>query len=280
MSLQGFSFEGKRVVVTGAASGMGRAAAELLVEDGAEVHALDIQRTGVPVHASYEVDLRDSSAIKDFASSLPSSIDVLANFAGLANLPDPVDVARVNFIGLRRLSEEIIPRMPRGSAIGNVASKSGGYWPSALDEILPLLEIDDDEKAANWFASHARMADKYGFTKACVVVYTLARAAELAPQGIRMNAISPGASDTGFFGTMNPLENPSLLRSISHVGRMSEPAEQAYPLLFLCSDAASYVSGVNLIVDAGAQGGYITGRLEAPDLPPYQGIRRPPAQFA
>jgi NAD(P)-dependent dehydrogenase (short-subunit alcohol dehydrogenase family) len=280
MSLPKFSFEGKRVVVTGAASGMGKAAAELLVEDGADVYALDVQKTDVSGVTAFEVDLRDSSAIRDFVSGLPQEIDVLTNFAGLANLPDPVDVARVNFIGLRRLSEEIIPRMSAGSSIGNVASKSGGFWPSALDDILPLLEITDDGLAAEWFASNPRMADKYGFTKACVVIYTLARAAELAPLGIRMNAISPGASDTGFFGAMNPLENPSLLRSISHIGRMSDPSEQAYALLFLCSDAASYISGVNVIVDGGAQGGYITGRIEPPDLPPYKDIRRPPAQFA
>lgn len=282
MSLPECSFEGRRVVVTGAASGMGRAAAEILVADGAQVEAIDLNKTDVAGLETHEVDLRDSSAISEVASVIAAAgrVDSVLNFAGLSTLPDPVDVARVNFIGLRRLTEDLIPHMDRGGSIGNVASKSGGYWPKALDDILPVLDIDDDNDAAAWFADHPRMADPYGFTKACVVVYTMARAAELAPEGIRMNSIAPGASDTGFFGERDPLAMPTLQVSISHVGRMSDPSEQAYPLLFLCSDAASYVSGVNLIVDAGGQGGYITGRLQPPDLPPYEDIRRPPAQFA
>jgi NAD(P)-dependent dehydrogenase (short-subunit alcohol dehydrogenase family) len=274
------SFSGKRVVVTGSSSGMGKAAAEILVADGAEVHAIDVSPPTVDGITAYEVDLRDTAAIKRAAAAIGGHVDSLMNFAGLSSMPDPLDVARINFIGLRRLTEELIPFMGPGSSIGNIASKSGGYWPRIIDEILPVLDITDDDDAAKWFSEQPRMADHYGFTKACVVVYTMARAAELAAQGIRMNAVSPGASATGFFGSYNPLDNPNLRISISHVGRMSEPSEQAYPLLFLCSDGASYVSGVNLIVDAGGQGGYITGRLDPPPLPPYEGIRRPPAQLA
>ncbi len=280
MTLPGVSYKGKRVVVTGAASGMGRAATELLVEDGADVHAIDIQPLEGDGITGYQLDLRDSAAVREVAGAIPEPVDVLLNCAGLARLPDPVDVARVNFIGLRRLTEELLAKMDRGGAIGNIASKSGAGWPWLLDEILPVLKIEDDDSAADWFANTPGMVDAYGFSKACVIVYTLARAAELATRGIRMCAISPGAADTGFFGNSDPLANPALRTAIAHVGRMSTPAEQAMPLLFLCSEAASYVSGVSLIVDAGAQGGYITGRLSPPELPLYDRIRRPPPQQA
>jgi NAD(P)-dependent dehydrogenase (short-subunit alcohol dehydrogenase family) len=280
MSLPQFNYDRKRVVVTGTASGMGRAAARLLAEDGAEVHALDLAATDLPGVQSYEVDLRDSQAVREVAAQLPDGIDALLNCAGVGRLPNSLDVAKVNFIGLRRLTEELLPKIPAGGAVGNIASKSGGYWPRILSEIEPVLAIDDDEAAAEWFEQHPRMSDPYGFSKACVVVYTMARAAELAPQRIRMNSIAPGATMTGFFRGADPLENESLRKSIANIGRLSEPEEQALPLIFLCSDAASYVSGINLIVDAGNQGGYITGRVEPPALAPYEGIRTPPVQIA
>jgi NAD(P)-dependent dehydrogenase (short-subunit alcohol dehydrogenase family) len=280
VSIPTFSLAGKRVVVTGTASGMGQAAARLLTEDGAEVHAVDLKPTSVPVAHSYEVDLGDSAAVRELAASIDGPVDALLNCAGVGSLPDPVAVARVNFIGLRRLTEELLPKMGAGSAVGNIASKSGGYWPRKLAEIEPLLEIDDDAAAAAWFGAHPGMADPYGFTKACVIVYTMARAAELAPQGIRMNSIAPGATMTGFFQGRDPLASESLRKSISNAGRMSEPEEQALPLIFLCSPAASYISGINVVIDLGNQGGYVTGRLEPPALPPYEGIRTPSVQIS
>ena len=182
---------------------------------------------------------------------------------------------KLNFLGLRRLTEGLLPKIVDGGAIGNIASKAGIDWHRHLDDLLALLELDDDAVLA-WLDEHPEsITASYGRSKAAVIVYTYARGAELAERGIRMNCILPGAADTGFFGDRDPMQMPTLVTSIGHVGRMSTPDEQAYPLLFLASDAASYVSGSSLIVDAGGVGGYISGRLEPPALPTYDDIRRP-----
>jgi NAD(P)-dependent dehydrogenase (short-subunit alcohol dehydrogenase family) len=253
---------------------MGRAAARLLVDDGADVVAVDINPVEVPVTAAHQTDLTDPAAVDALVQSIDGPVDILLNCAGGA-VPG-VKGWKLNFFGLRRLTEGLLPKMRSGSAIANVASKAGIDWHRRLDDLLEVLQLDD-AAGEKWLEAHPEsVANSYGWSKSAVIVYTYARAAELAPQGIRMNCILPGAVDTGFFGGANPLDNPNLVRSISHVGRLSTPEEQAYPLLFLASEAASYVSGASIIIDAGGTGGYLTGRLQAPELPTYDDIRHSP----
>jgi len=275
-----FSFAGKTVVITGAFSGMGRAAAEYLVADGATVHALDIRPVDIPGLASFRrLDLGDRAAIDRVAGevteALEGPLDILLNCAGLPHSSFPAEqIFQVNYLGSRRLTEALVPVMPRGGAVANIASKSGIDWPSLRPVIEELLPLDDDAATA-WFAEHTELhANAYGFSKACVIVYTMTQATPLGSRGLRVNCTAPGATDTPMMEHFRKgRTEEQLTRATGVVGRMSTPAEQALPLLFLASDAASYVSGVNLVVDAGALAGFMFGQLTPPDVKQYQDVR-------
>jgi NAD(P)-dependent dehydrogenase (short-subunit alcohol dehydrogenase family) len=268
-----FSYSGKRVVVTGAASGMGRATTAILLDQGAEVHAVDLNPVDLDTASFSVVNLCDRSAIDDYVSSLSGRFDALFNVAGGVKVgSDPIDMARLNFLGLRHLTEALIPMIAEGGAISNVSSKAGLYWPLHLPAMLEVVAITDDDDAEKWFAAHPDHLT-YNWVKGCVMVYTMARSAELVGYGIRMNAVAPGATDTNFF--IQPMSEEQLRLSTGQWGAMATSEEMAWPLLYLASPAASYVSGANLVVDAAALAGYITGRLEPPPVPTYQRIREP-----
>lgn len=106
-------YEGKRVIVTGAASGMGAATAQILVDLGAEVHAIDIRKPDIPGLASFtECDLRDPAQIDSAVRKIGKIVNALFNCA---------DVLLVNFEELRHITEAVIPNMIEGSAIVSTA---------------------------------------------------------------------------------------------------------------------------------------------------------------
>src|SRR3954469_25446547 len=122
-------YEGKRVIVTGAASGMGAATAELLVELGAEVHAVDIKKPVVTGLASYtETDLKDPAQIDATVAKIGKVVNALFNCAGLPNTFSNLDVILVIFSGLPRLTEAVNPTIVESGAVANIASSAGIGW--------------------------------------------------------------------------------------------------------------------------------------------------------
>ena len=131
-------YEGKRVIVTGAASGMGAATAAILVDLGVEVHAIDIKKPDVTGLASYtECDLRDPDQIDAAVDRIGKIVNTLFNCAGLPNTSPDLDVMLVNFCGLRHLTEAVAANMierqcdrvqslrPRASAGDRTSKRSG-----------------------------------------------------------------------------------------------------------------------------------------------------------
>ena len=266
----------RRVVVTGAFSGIGGATAAMLVEQGAEVYALDIRPVDLKAAGVFQVDLRDPASIDRVVEALPDKVDALFNCAGLPQTFGPVDVMCVNFLGLRHLTEALIPRMGRGSAIANVASVGGLGWPELLDRIRELLATPDFAAGKAWVEANPDIVDTgYRFSKACVIAYTMNRSTELIANGIRINAVSPGDTSTPMTSHFREFYGAEFWESrVLPAGRPAQPAEQAAALLFLNSPAASYVSGANLIVDAGATAARIMGNVPTPEgLPGTSGSR-------
>jgi NAD(P)-dependent dehydrogenase (short-subunit alcohol dehydrogenase family) len=265
-----FSYDGKRVIVTGAASGMGRATVAMLDQLGAEIHALDIAPCEGPATKAYETDCGDPSSIEATLDAIGAPVHCLFNVAGVPQTLPPERVIGVNFLGLRHLTETVLDGlMGEGGAIANVASKAGSGWANHLPAIQELLATPDLAAGVAWAAGNlADQGDPYFFSKECVVVYTMKRAHELLDRGIRVNCLSPGPIDSPMMPKFREALGSDLLEwTAAQVGRMGRPEEMAGPLVFLNSDEASYVNGFDLMADGGFTGAMELGLLDLTTLP-------------
>ena len=257
-----FRYDGRRAVVVGGATGMGASAARLLAELGAEVVALDLQEIPYDVDRSVHVDLRRVASIDAALDEVGGPIDALFACAGIAT--DGVPLMQVNFIGHRHLIETAIERalLPAGSAIAAIASIGGLGWDRTTKVIRDFLETPDFDAGTEWIAARPELAT-YTFSKQVMIAYCAWRAPAFLRQGIRINCIAPGP-------TMTPLMDATQLwrdfeadyRNVMGVGGAT-PEQQAAPLVFLNSDAAAFVNGTVLNVDAGYVGGGTMGAIPA-----------------
>lgn len=258
-------FTDKNVVLTGAAAGMGAAAAAQFVEHGASVHAIDMAPIENGDVRAYVCDLRDVSAIAATVAQLPDRVDVLINCAGLPNGGrfDSLDVMSVNWLALRQLTESLLPRMPSRSAVVHVASTAGRMWPDRIGEIRDLLQASDWPAGQKWVIEHPEtVGDGYSFSKEVVQYYTLHRSLETMRHDVRMNSICPGVTNTQLVDDFRRGVGDAILdRAAEVAGRFADPSEMAPPLLFLADHASSsYINGVNLNVDHGTGAAHLTGQ--------------------
>lgn len=255
-------YAGKSVVVSGAASGMGAAAAQTLLDLGAEVHALDLKPVGLPVAQSIEVDLRDRASIDAALARLPARVDRLFNCAGLPGAPfSNLDTLLVNFAGLRHLTEGVLPRLPTGGAVASITSVAGMGFRKNLESVAALCATRDFDAAKAWCEAHPEQANGYLLSKQCIIWYTMQRAVELVPRAIRMNCLSPAPTETPMLPAFHAQVNRAFIEKHfqAPIGRNATPEEMAEPLVLLNSDAARFVSGVNLFVDYGYLAAVETG---------------------
>lgn len=257
-------FSGKTVVITGAAAGIGAATTQLLLDAGAAVHALDIASVEAAVTAAHECDLGDEASIDAVVSRLPSKIDGLFNCAGVPNggrfTTD--EVMAINWLGLRHLTEALLPRINAGGSVVHVASTAGRGWPENLTEITELLAAESFDAGRDWVSQrHELLGDGYAFSKQMVQYYTMARALQTLADGVRMNSICPGVTNTQIAGDFRRGVGAAVIdRAAEIAGRLAEPHEMAPAMLFLADEpSASYVNGINLNVDRGTGAAHLTG---------------------
>jgi 3-oxoacyl-[acyl-carrier protein] reductase len=239
---------GKTAIVTGGASGFGAGIVRKFRAEGAEVMIADLngaaahdmaQATGSLAH---ETDVAKGESVAALAQSALSAwgrIDIVVNNAGITHLPQMMEdvteemfdrVLAVNAKSVYLMAREIVPHMKTAQAgtILNIASTAG---------LSPRPKL-------NW----------YNASKGWMITATKAMAVELAPQGIRVNALCPVAGETpllsSFMGEDTPEMRAKFLSTIP-LGRFSTPEDMGNAACFLCSDEASMITGAALEVDGG-----------------------------
>ncbi|MBO9433868.1 SDR family oxidoreductase [Ruegeria sp. R13_0] len=242
--------DGKTAIVTGGASGFGAGIVQTFLAEGARVMIADINGDAAQDLAAQlssaaiaqQVDVSDGASVQamaDAAQATFGQIDILVNNAGVTHLPTPLEdvseedfdrVFNVNMKSVYLTARAFVPAMKsRGAgAILNVASTAG---------LSPRPNL-------NW----------YNASKGWMITATKTMAVELAPSGVRVNAICPVAGETpllkSFMGEDTPEIRAKFLSTIP-IGRFSTPEDMANAALFLCSDEASMITGTALEVDGG-----------------------------
>jgi len=267
-------YDGKRVMITGASSGMGEATAQLVHRLGAEIVALDVQRPKYDFAQYLEVDLRDSAAIEQAVAEVTRSrLHNLFYCAGLPGAKFPaVDVVTVNFISQRHMIELLVPRMERGDAIVSVSSGAGMGYAYFGEHLQPFMAITEFAAAQAWVAEHEdeNWFEPYSFSKMCSILFALRAGGTITTRtGVRVNCTAPGPTDTAMMPAFIEQTGAAFFeRYPKPIGRNSTAEEQAWPLAFLNSDAASYISGENLYTDGGACSGVLNGSIDAATMVP------------
>ncbi|WP_278923903.1 MULTISPECIES: SDR family oxidoreductase [Pseudophaeobacter] len=241
---------GKCAIVTGGASGFGLGIVDKFLAEGARVMIADINAEAAQTMAAergdaamaQQVDVANAASVNAMAEAAIAhfgQVDILVNNAGVTHLPTPLDevseddfdrVFNVNMKSVYLTARALVPHMKSRASgvILNVASTAG---------VSPRANL-------NW----------YNASKGWMITATKTMAVELAPQGIRVNAINPVAGETpllkSFMGEDTPEVRAKFISSIP-IGRFSTPEDMGNAACYLCSDEASMVTGVAMEVDGG-----------------------------
>lgn len=265
-------YKGKRVIVTGVFSGMGEATAKLLLELGAEVHGLDYKDSSLSLASFNNVDLRDPASIEAGVAKIGGKVDALFNCAGLPQSFPPMDVMKVNFLGLRHLTEQVLPLMGGGGAIASIASTGGLGWSRRIPVNMEFVTTKGFQAGVDWCESHMDTINEgYAFSKENVIVWTQFMGAQLIKKGIRINCTLPSPTQTPMMAAFHATSGKDIVDAAAEpMGRYSTAEEQAGGLVLLNSALASIVNGVVLPVDGGFMGGVATGQVDLSKM-----MRRP-----
>jgi 3-oxoacyl-[acyl-carrier protein] reductase len=238
----------KTAIVTGGGSGFGAGIAELFSQNGAKVIVADINSDSAEAVATrvggmaVQVDVSNAASVESMRETIleqNQKVDILINNAGTTHLPAPMEtipenefdkIFNVNCKSVYLTAKEFVPHFKekKSGVILNIASTAG---------VSPRPNL-------NW----------YNASKGWMILASKTMAVELAPFGIRVNVVNPVAGETpllkSFLGEDTPEMRAKFLSTIP-LGRFSLPADIASAAMFLCSDAASMITGTSLEIDGG-----------------------------
>ena len=173
------NLHGKTIVVTGVSSGIGAEVARLARFEGAQVIGVDRNDASISMAGFVKADLSTVAGIDAAVAQLPAQIDALCNIAGVPGTADRDLVARVNYLGLRHLSEQVLPRIRRGGGIVNVASILGAEWPLRLDVHKALAAVRGFDAGAQWLQKNPVPQETcYQYFKEALIVWNTVQSQE------------------------------------------------------------------------------------------------------
>ena len=251
------------VVVTGAASGIGAATVARLVAAGHEVIGLD--RLPARDCPTVLCDLARPETIDTAVAELPAELAGLANVAGVPGTFPAELVMRVNVLGLRHLTEALLPRLVSGAAVVNVASVAAVRDPAPRQLVAELLATPSFDAGLAWCLEHPLDAPSaYRFSKQVLVEWTLQASAAWRRRGVRVVSVSPGVVDTPILPDFRAsMGDAAIDAATAEAGRLAEPDDIAPVIAFLLSADAQWVNGVDLRVDGGLVGGRLALAVDA-----------------
>ena len=259
----------KRILITGASSGIGAATVALFKQAGDEVTSLDIKDappgTDQPIHC----DMSDPKSIDAALAQLDGNFDCLLNIAGVPGTVPADLIMGVNTLGLKRVTEGLIDRLNSGGAIVNIASIAGFNWARHLKDINELLAIDDWDAAASWCKQRDMDSNTaYHFSKECVVAYTMQLAGRALERGLRANSISPGPVATPILPDFKEQAGHGQLDwVIDVIGRAAEPADIGNVVQYLATGPSEFINGQDITVDRGFSAGLAMGWVDKNESP-------------
>jgi NAD(P)-dependent dehydrogenase (short-subunit alcohol dehydrogenase family) len=215
------------------------------------------------VAKAIQVDLRDRAAVDEAVDAVGAPVHGVFSAAGVAD--GTPGIMKINFIAHRHIIERLVAAnaLPNGSAVCMISSVAGLGWEANMPLLLDFLATPDYESADAWIQSHEG-TDGYGFSKQAMNCYVARQSYPLLAKGIRINAICPGPTDTPlaranadiWLGFAQDYRDATGTKHLT-------PDQMGNVMVFLNSDAASGISGVNLLVDTGHVMSSLTGSWAA-----------------
>lgn len=231
----------RRILVTGAASGIGAALAARLAAAGDTVIGLD--RAGSDVTC----DLADPAAIAAVSQGIAGPLDGIAHVAGLPGTADPQAIMAVNCEAPRLLTEALATRLAPGAGVVVIASVTAAR--------CPLDDADKDRWLARTLAEWPALADgktAYEYSKALLIRWVQHAAAAFRGQGIRLNSVSPGPVETPILADFEAsIGADRIAAAAALTGRHARPDEIAAVVQFLLGADAGWINGTDIKVDGG-----------------------------
>lgn len=245
-------FAGQRIVVTGAASGIGAAAAAAFSASGAEVIGVDRNQPESFNGQFIRADLSSPQGVSAAAGQVRGTIHGLANIAGVPGTAPFELVLGVNVLGLRDLSEALLPQIADGGFITNLASSVAAGWAERKPQLASFVSTADWAEALAAVQGDPEVTqNSYRFSKEAVRLLTELQASRNLGR-IRVNSVSPGPVETPILADFKKDHGVDKVEgAVALLGRAGSVQDIAAVVTFLASAPAGWINGTDIRVDGG-----------------------------
>lgn len=252
-----FGYKDKVCVVTGASSGMGLETTKLLVELGAKVYAIDLNLCNVKgIEKFIKCNLSKKDEIDKAFEEIPKKIYAFFGNAGLSgSKTDYLTTFNCNYTANFYITNKYLnDRIEEGGAILYVTSAAGLNWEKFIKEEKKMVYASSWEEVQNLIEPLAKKSPStfaYMYSKRCLSYFSAKASSEFGKKSIRVNNVMPGSTDTGMKDEFEKMAggHDALISSAGLAGRLATSEEMANCMVFLNSKMASFVSGIDFVVD-------------------------------